>query len=209
MTNRIKNIFKFNRATQGLSLVEVLAAMAIFSVLSVSIITLFTTSINTQSSILQNQQLLNESGHVVEYMHKAIRMAARDNASVGGTGDCAGLEANYLINAGQDEIVFLGYDNVVDDYVCMKFKLETGKIKVYKSSDSNSDNFDAGQELTSSQVLVDVLKFDISGQTPGTDQPKVTVMIHMKANSKRVSPIPEIIIQTTASQRNLNVDITP
>jgi len=200
----MKNILSKLKSNKGLTLVEVLAAMAIFSVLSVSIITLFTTSVNTQSSILQNQQLLNESGHVVEYMHRAIRMAARDDAPVG-TGACAGAGVNYLINAGEDEIIFLGYDNVVEDYVCMKFNLASGKIKIYKSTDSSSANFDAGQELTSSQVLVDVLKFDISGQTPGADQPKVAVMIHMKSNSKRVSPIPEITLQTTASQRNLNV----
>jgi prepilin-type N-terminal cleavage/methylation domain-containing protein len=197
---------------KGFTLVEVLASMAIFLVLSVSLVVLFTNSINTQARILQNQQLLNESSHAMEYMYKAIRMAYRDDGYLGNVaGSCTGT-ANLNYNVSNGTIYFLGYDNPSATYKCIKFYLDTSdnKIKVKKSTDAGmtygSADAATAMELTSSQVKISSggLSFSVSGDSTG-NQPKVTIMMDMLSTSKRVSPIPEIIIQTTASQRNLNL----
>jgi prepilin-type N-terminal cleavage/methylation domain-containing protein len=210
-------MFKFlniKNSKQGLTLVEVLAAMAIFSVLSVSIVTLFTTSINSQSSILQNQQLLNETGYVIEYMHKAIRMAYRDDGTLpsSSVGMCTDDSPATTYNVVGSSIYFIGFDNTAGtsgEYRCMKFYLDgtSNKIKFQESSDLTWENADAAtpMELTSSQIKVDALNFNVTDQTIGSNQPRVTIMLTMESNTKRVSPIPTITVQTTASQRNLNV----
>lgn len=198
---------------KGFTLIEVLASMAIFLVLSVSLVVLFTNSINTQTAILQNQQLLNESGHAMEYMYKAIRMAYRDDGYLGNVaGSCTGTaNFNYNASAG-NSIYFLGYDNPSATYKCIKFYLDTAdnKIKIKKSTDAGmtytSADAASAMDLTSNQVKINSggLSFSVSGDSAG-NQPKVTIMMDMLSTSKRVSPIPEIIIQTTASQRNLNL----
>ena len=226
LKNKIKEVysklysFKYKGFNQGLTLVEVLAAMAIFSILSVSILTLFTNSITTQAAILQNQQLLNDSGYVVEYMHKALRMAYRDDGTLPSSdypgyvaGNCTGsanLNYNIVSSPNPDKIYFLGFDNALDKYVCMKFYLSSGKIMFQKSTNTAltaaSADASTAVELTSSQVVVNILNFSKTGDTVGTGQPKVTIMLDMQSKSKRVNPIPRITIQTTASQRNLNVN---
>lgn len=210
----VKNkFFKIKNPKKSLTLIEVLASIAIFSVLSVSVITLFTNSVNAQYSILQNQQLLNESGYVVEYMHKAIRMAHRDDGVLGTAGSCVTLaKANQSYNVVSNSIYFLGFDNskgTSGEYRCMKFYLDgtENKIKFQESSDLTYGNADsaAAVELTSSQVKVNTLNFTVTGDTIGTNQPKVTIMMDMQSNTKRINPVPRITLQTSASQRNLNV----
>ena len=230
MKNIFKNIKKykpFNRACPvklspfngGLTMVELLVTLAIFAVLSVSIINLFTNSINAQSAIFQNQQLLNDSGYAVEYMHKAIRMAYRDDGTLSGStaGDCTATANNNYNVVGGDSIYFLGYDNILGQYKCLKFYLDssTHRIMMQQSSDFTYGNADLATaiELTSSQSKVNDLNFSVTGDNSGgvigTTQPKVTIMLDMESNNKRVSPIPKIVIQTTASQRNLNAPYTP
>jgi prepilin-type N-terminal cleavage/methylation domain-containing protein len=211
-------MFKFlnnKNLRHGLTLVEVLAAMGIFSVLSVSIVALFTTSINSQSSILQNQQLLNETGYVVDYIHKAVRMAYRDDGTL--PSSTIGMCTNSTVDATSYNVVgssiyFIGFDNTAGtsgEYRCMKFYLDgtSNKIKFQESSDLTFANADSAtaMELTSSQVKVDALNFSVTDQTIGANQPRVTIMLTMESNTKRVSPVPIITVQTTASQRNLNV----
>lgn len=188
----------------GLTLVEVLVSMALFSILSISFVTLFTTSMNSQASILQNQELLNQSGYVVDYMHRFLRMAARDDV-----GDCVGaskINTAYGGNGSSNEIYFLGYDTVALGYRCMRFYLDTDhKIKITKYTTAGRTGSPTPMELTSSTVTVNDLKFNVTGDTVGDNiQPKIAIMINMKSSSLRVNPVPSILIQTTASQRNLD-----
>lgn len=208
----VNKLFKIKNFKKSLTLIEVLASIAIFSVLSVAVITLFTNSVNTQYAILQNQQLLNESGYVVEYMHKALRMAHRDDGILGTAGACtATANKNYnVVGANSDSIYFIGFDNSIGtsgDYRCMKFSISSNKIVFQESTDLTYGNADIASavELTSSQVKVNYLNFAVSGDTIGTNQPKVTIMLDMQSSTKRINPIPRITLQTTASQRNLNV----
>lgn len=198
---------------KGLSLIEVLTAFAIFGLLSVSIIAIFTASVNTQTVILQNQAVMNESNFVVDYMGRVIRLAVLDDAS----GSCTGTaDNNYTPNNSSDsEIVFLAWDPEVTDlggtclkYRCRKFTLADDKILEYKSTDCTATNFPVnGTELTSDSVKVNELNFDVvGGLRSSTLQPKVTINLEMEATGRRIEPIPTIRVQTSLSQRNLNID---
>ena len=75
---------------KGLTLVELLVSVVIFSMLVIGLINIFVSSMDAQSSVLQNQEILNQTSYVTEYMDRAIRMALRDD-----TGSCGVIDKNY------------------------------------------------------------------------------------------------------------------
>lgn len=210
----------FKQKNSGLTLVEVMVSMALFAILSVAFVSLFTTSMNSQAAILQNQELLNQSGYVIDYMHRFLRMATRDDAAfhAGVTpsdgqaaGACTAMaNTSYGGDGPSTDIYFLGYDTIAGNYKCMRFWLDTtdNKIKITKYSNTGQ-NSGTTLDITSATVKVNDLKFSVTGDNNGGTidalQPKVTIMLDMQSASRRVSPIPRMLIQTSASQRNLDV----
>lgn len=210
---------KFLKYQRGLSLIEVLTAFAIFGILSVSLMAIFTASVNTQTVILQNQSIMNESNFALDYMGRVIRLAIVDD-QIGGL--CTGTENNnYGQPGGTSEIVFLAWDPAVPDlggtcqrYRCRKFTLTGNKIVEYKSKDCSAvpslpgTGFPAsGTEITSNAVRVTGLNFNIVGAARSDSvQPKVTISLEMETTGRRIEPIPKIRVQTSMSQRNLNLE---
>ncbi len=198
---------KINKNTyqQGLSLIEVLTAFAIFGSLSIALMAIFTNSVNTQTIILQNQAIMNETNYVLDYMGRVIRLAKYD-----GDGNCVSVGNNY--DLGTNSIRFLSWsptDGPLNEggYVCREFSLENNKIAERLSSDEYSSNFGNWIDLTSSQVKVESLTFNVTGNARSdTVQPKVTINFGMIPSGRRIEPVPEIIIQTSLSQRNLDLD---
>lgn len=191
---------------KGLTLVELLIAITIFGVLVTGLINLFIAAMDAQASVLQNQEMLNQSSYAIEYMDRAIRMALLDE-----TGDCTGsANTNYGTSGG---IFFLSFDTTVplpdayDGYRCKKFYLENNVLKEMKSSTNSAANFPAsGTELTSSKLKINSLNLTVAGDVIDTSQPFVTLTMNIQSNStRRLNPIPSMILQTSISQRNLNI----
>ncbi|MDD3292679.1 MAG: prepilin-type N-terminal cleavage/methylation domain-containing protein [Candidatus Pacebacteria bacterium] len=189
---------------KGLTLIELLVSMAIFSFLIVGLIGMFSSAVNAQQSVLQNQEILNQGSYVTEYMDRAIRMALRDDGTEGTAGGCTGI-ANKNYNASSGSITFLAYDVADPGYKCKRFYLEDNVIMEQKSADTNADNLEEGVPITSSKVKVSAFNVFVYGDTPNS-QPIVTFVIDMESNSpRRLDPLPKMIFQTSISQRNLNV----
>ena len=180
----------------GFNLIELLVAVSLFGLLAVALIGIFVSSLNAQASVLQNQELFSQASYAVDYMDRSIRMALRDE-----TGDCTGsANKNYSTSSG---ITFLAFDTIAGDYRCKRFYLEDGKIKERKSTDKTAANLGTGVELTSSKVKVNSLVF---GDVVNVAQPQITISLNMVSNNtRRLDPLPSIILQTTLSQRNLNI----
>ncbi|MCK9578476.1 type II secretion system GspH family protein [bacterium] len=196
---------------KGLSLVEVLVSFAIFGIIAAALMAIFTSTVNTQAVILQHQAIMNEANFAIDYMGRAIRLARVDDAT-GGNGACTGtLNANYSDTVSNpNQITFLSYDPMAGGgagmYCCRRFQLVGEKIYEFKSSDTSASNFPtSGTEITSGQVKVSSLKF-IAQNRNRTDykQPMVTINIDILPTGRQITPIPEIKVQTTLSQRNLN-----
>jgi len=181
---------------KGLTLVELLISVSIFGILAIILIGIFVAALNAQASVLQNQEILGQASYALEYMDRSIRMALRDDAA----GACSGADKNYNTASG---IVFLAFDAMAGDYRCKRFYLEDNKIKEQKSIDKTAANFGAGVELTSSKVRVNGLIFSVLGDVLDVSQPQVTIF--MESNNRRLVPLPSMVIQTSVSQRNLNI----
>jgi hypothetical protein len=84
----------------------------------------------------------------------------------------------------------------------------THKVKIQISPNFTASGAQSATavELTSSQIYVNKLQYYVSGDTIGTNQPKITILMDIQSNTKRVNPIPRMVLQTTASLRNLNVE---
>ncbi len=189
-----------NQKRKGFTLVETLVSLFIFSIIAILSINFFISVLSTQKRILQNQELLNQSSYVLEYMAKAIRMAKKDL-----TGDCIGLAyAGQTYNVLGSSLTFLTYDIKDSSYKCLQFLLSSGAIEERRSTDNNFSNLGTAQSLTPSSVSIDNLWFNVIGDAVDTKQPKTTIVIKMTSLSLETNS-PNVVVQTTISQRQLDI----
>lgn len=169
---------------KGLTLVEMLVAIGIFSSIVGTITGLFLSSLSSQKRILATQELLDQTSYVLEYMSRALRMAKKDL-----NGTCIQSKTNYATTS--NGIEFLNYTGKE----CQKFYLENNQLKEFK----------AGQTLplTSQFIKVKSFKILLSGENQEDNlQPKITIFLDVEGRGKNP---PKIQIQTTISQRDLDV----
>lgn len=185
--NMLKNLdVKMKR---GFTLVEMLVAISIFGLIIGSTTGLFVSAVRSQVRALATQKLLDETSYVMEYMSRSLRMARKElNAPT-----CLSTNGlNYETNITNDAITFINAQGV-----CQEFALG-GDGKLYEIKATTLP-------LTSADLEITSLEFNLSGAAqPPTDslQPRVTISMTI---SKRGAAGPEMKIQTTVSQRNLDV----
>lgn len=188
-------MFKYSnvKMKRGFTLIEMMVAVTIFALVIGSATGLFISAVRSQVKALAAHKLLDESSYVIEYMSRFLRMAQ----STGGSCTSGGL--NYE-NPGGDasRILFSNYYGS-----CQEFYLDGGGLL------KQDLDFLFWGELTSANLEVTSLQFNLSGEalieTGDYLQPRVTISMTIK---KRDATGPEIKIQTTVSQRNLDVSST-
>lgn len=184
----------FKLQEKGFTLIEMLVAVAIFSIIIGAIIGVFVSAVRTQKYCLAAQQLLDQTSYAMEYMSRSIRMAKKDLV-----GDCvlpAGKNYNYIPGLG---LMFRNYDSIK----CKGFYLYDGRLYDYERNRASGESL----PLTSAKANMEVKNFNINllgPDQPPTDlqQPRVTFLLEIE--SKKITPSPKIKIQTTVSQRDLD-----
>ena len=182
---------------KGYTLIEIMIAVSIFFIVVAAPTGFFVGSIKGQQKALSSQELIDNVSYNLEYISRAIRMAKKDKA-----GDCLSIAKNNY-QANSTSIRFLNYDNK-----CQEFFLEGGKLKVRKSVDNTSANFGSSLPLTPESLEVISFKTGPSDSWDQGDnqQPRVTLFLNMKGARGLAEELqPRIQIQTTISQRNLDV----
>jgi|AntAceMinimDraft_18_1070375.scaffolds.fasta_scaffold15900_4 prepilin-type N-terminal cleavage/methylation domain-containing protein len=176
---------------KGFTLIEVLVTVGIFSILIVAIIGIFVSALRIEKNVLGSKKVLGQISYAAEYMTRALRMAEKDK-----TGICIPSGSNYE-SAIENKIKFI---NALQDGDCQEFFLKDGKIKFQTKAEIPLPP--SPIELTSSDIIVDNLKFSILGEVQGDGlQPFVT--IYIEAHSQDSPPLK---IQVSVSQRNLDVN---
>lgn len=176
--------------SKGFTLIELIAVISIFSLVITTATDLFVSIIKQQRRILNQQELLNQTSYVVEYMSRALRMAKRDS-----DGTCLGAtDVNYKITHDGAGIKFINHS---DSDTCQEFFLDTsdGKLK-------ESKTFILPVPLISDSLQINYFKIVLSGEST-TDyfQPRVTISMEIQV---RGAADLKKQIQTTISQRNLD-----
>ena len=176
---------------KSFTLIELLVVIGLISLVSSSVIGVYLGGIRAQRKILETQEVLSEINYVLEYMGRAIRMAKKDDVTIGGvTQDCcSGNKVNFCQGSTQ-EILFRNSRNE-----CQKFYLSDNAIWEEIVGTSTLP-------LTStSSMKITSLKFNIAGAPQGDGlQPRVTIFIEAETKGGK-----KIRFQTTISQRDLDV----
>jgi prepilin-type N-terminal cleavage/methylation domain-containing protein len=176
---------------KGFSLIEMLVVVLIFTIVMGIAVGVFTTALKLQKYNLAYQQLLSQVSYAMEYMDRSIRMAVKENGAFG----CIGAGQNYQNPGGViSSINFVDYKGQ-----CQQFYLNGSQVRSRNTGISGNAILD----LTSTDFTVTMLRFVISGDAAGS-QPRVTIIMEIEAKTT-VLPKPKIKIQTTVSQRNLNM----
>ncbi|MCP6718331.1 MAG: prepilin-type N-terminal cleavage/methylation domain-containing protein [Patescibacteria group bacterium] len=195
--------FKQNKKQKAYTLIEVLIAVAIFFTVIAGPTGLFILSLKSQNRILGSREILDNSSHVLEYMSRALRMAKKE-LNCGDRWEpetCFCLKDNgYGFNY---EITYQGkgikFNNAQDPSICQEFFWDTIDNRLKESKDG------AGAvPLTSDDLEVVLFKFKEFGFTQSDNiQPRVVIFLEMRKKNELESP--KIKIQTTISQRKLDV----
>ena len=182
----------------GYTLIEVLVAVGIFTIIIAAPTGFFVGSLKGQLKALASQKLLDNTSYCLEYISRSLRMAKKDL-----TGACVERGSNYENPAKNiSRIRFLNYQGY-----CQEFSLSGGQLGKRESPNESEENLGEFLPLTSDDLEIISLKFQLSGQSQDdTDQPRVTLFLKIKgAKGQKPELRPEINIQTTISQRDLDV----
>ena len=206
-----KKFFAFLSSTkfrsQSFTLIEILTTIAIFSLILGMISSLFAFALRAQKKSLASQELLRQTSYAMEYMGRQLRMAKREGAS-GACLSLAGRNYEYEegINrmfGGEEYRVDYGIKFINHEGECCKFFLG----QRVDGSDYCSLRF--SKDLAYPEYLIsddfEVEEFNINLIEAEGIQPRVTLFLKIKGKGERVEDQPMIEIQTTISQRDLNM----
>ena len=179
----------------GFTLIEMLAAVMIFSLIIGAISGVFISGFRSQKSALSSQRLLDQTSYALEYMSRALRVATKQTDDISACLSQNGL--NYENIPGVSGLKFI---NHLEDDDCQEFFLENKQLKQKKN------NLTETVELTSSKLEITSLNFLLQGESQDDDlQPRVTIFLAVKGKGQKPEEQPELKIQTTISQRNLDI----
>jgi len=191
-----------NKTEKSFSLIEMIVAMAIFSLVLGSVIGIFVSAIRTQTETLALQKILDEASYSIEYMGRAIRMAKKDY-----NGRCVPLGANYSSEFPWLYIMFLNYEG----NKCQDFEVDLSSKRLWKGEEEIVDGLTPQvlEYLTSDDFEVDPITFNligdevdvITGEPVDSLQPRVTISFTVQ----KPDGTSKFQIQTTVSQRNLDI----
>jgi type II secretory pathway pseudopilin PulG len=181
-----KNYTTGNNKEKGITLVEVVVSIFIFSLLMGGVFDLLLFQTRTQNRILKESMLFDNLSYSLEYMGRFLRMAKRDD------GSC--ITANSFMEISETGIKFKNYKNQ-----CQEFYLASGALK---------QKINNGQpvDLTPSNITVEQFNIYLVGrQRADGFQPKVTLLLRAKTKTEKLIYSTSIQVQTTISARNLDV----
>jgi prepilin-type N-terminal cleavage/methylation domain-containing protein len=178
--------FKKLKSVKGVSLIELIVALAIFSVLILSATGIFKMVIDGQRSSISAQNVQENMRYAMEKMSKEMRMAQISDQ------DCDVAATNKVFNtANNDQELY--FKNQNGD--CITYYLENNRLKVMAGAISDF--------VTPTKIEVSNLKFSVVDNLIGTsygNQPYATMVMDVKAIGQAIHK-QEMKIQMTVSSR--------
>lgn len=191
---------------KGVTLIELVVVLAVFTIIVSISFGIFISIVQHQRRILTEQELLNQTTYVLEYISRGLRTAVNDTA-----GNCLTsqgvqypgyvyLLTHYDAQGGfYQGIKFISGNN----NACEEFFLDTdGVLKEIKNSGQAqnvlSDNFN----IVQARFVINGNKALQGASFSDVIQPRVTILLNIEFGTAQ--GIQRKIVQTTVSARNLN-----
>lgn len=187
-------IFKRINNEKGISLVELVVAVSVFSLVITTASGIFINALKAQKTIVAKQNVADNLRYVMEFMVKEIRMAQTDTVNPDLTFNDGAAVPATVKNGRFSKISF---KNMSSSLIVYDFDSVSNKIL-------RNDLGGAGgaQAISSDEVLITDLKFMVNSWnlTPGPAAvaPLVTILIKAKAKSGAGG---ETELQTSVSPR--------
>jgi|SRR3989338_1720903 len=200
--NYIRCVKVWTKSGGGFTIPELLVSLFVFSLVLVGAGGLLISGISVQRRAGAQQELMDQASYLAEYMSRTLRQARKELSDI--PSNClttAGRGFNYELNPDKNRIRFLNRNGV-----CQQFFLSGTQIFEQTSADGTALNFGSQAALTSDNFQVTLLQFYISGAGQEDNvQPKATFAIELKGKVLQAGFQPVTQIQTTVSQRNMDV----
>jgi len=192
---------------KGFSLIELVVVLSIFLIIISVTVDIFISMVQQQKRILEEQELLNQTSYVEEYMSKALRTAVKDI-----NGSCLGtIGYVYLLthcnNGTLQACNGVKFINQSDNNACQEFFLDDITNPANPSL-KQIKNGSLAQNILSDKFKIKYARFIVDGDktlhfTFGSDlvQPRITILLDVQTQTGGI--LQEKIIQTTISQRNI------
>lgn len=222
----LKKHFKNGKFSAGFTVIEMIVVVAIFLFVIGATITLFIAIFKYQKKVLAEQELINQVSYVEEYVSKALRMAKVSVTEW--DADCLDrgyiYELDHAVQLGSTTIYegvkFLNQSDVDADgnAICQEIFLDHADpdntnsplvLKEIKAGGSAIALTATNLELDEANPIKFVVNgVDCSGGVCGVTnsdnaQPRITITMNIKVAGDNEEPIRTV--QTTVSQRNLNI----
>ena len=190
---------------KGYTLIEVMVAVGIFTIVIAAPTGFLVSSIKGQQKALASQEVLDETSYALEYISRSLRMAKKElnceSKLTPSTCAClknAGYGTNYELTREGRGIKFTNYQNQYQEFF---LDINDNRLKEIK---------DGGEAIPLTSDDLEIVFFKIGPQDSwgqnDNKQPKITLFLEVKGiESARPELQPKIQIQTTISQRNLDV----
>jgi prepilin-type N-terminal cleavage/methylation domain-containing protein len=183
----VRNIFNNQK---GVSLVELLVAMSVFTIMMLSATGIFQYIIEGQRSALAAQNTQESLRYVMEIFAKQIRSAERDL-----TGVCNNVPDADVFATDGNELNFK-YVNSLDESECLKYYLNGETLMVDKYDVASGIPYSAA--VTPDKIRVTSLRFIAVDNA--LSQPRVTINLDAEAIGKQMHK-QSLKLQTTISSR--------
>ena len=177
---------KIKQNNSGVTLLEMVVAVALFSVVVLSATEIFRIAIKSQHYAISAQNTQENTMYALEVMAKEVRMAQKVDGS-----DCTGLynildnRIYYVPSSG--ELRFKNFNNE-----CVKYFLDDSRLKIGRNGVEGY--------ITPDEIAISNLQFNIVDDLANNKQSKVTIKMDVKAVGKQ--EYEQVIkVQTTISSR--------
>lgn len=190
-----------NQKSSGVTIIELIVVLAIFLIIMSATVSIFLSIIQHQKRILIDQESLNQISYATEYISRSIRDSVVDE-----TGSCIESSGNIYLLTHYNSLdgFYEGIKFISKDNTCQEFFLDIdGILKEVKDSQP-------WQNIISSKFNIKYVRFILNGDKTlssasenNTIQPRVTMVLNIEIQTD--SGLQEKIIQTTISNRNLNI----
>lgn len=190
----MRKILKKIQNEKGISLVELVVAVSIFSLVMITASGIFINALKAQKMIVAKQNVADNLRYAMEFMVKEMRMAQADTVNPDLTFNDGAAVPATVKNGRFSKISF---KNMSSSSIVYDFDSVSNKIL-------RNDIGGAGgaQAISSDEVLITDLKFTVNNWNlttgPAAVAPLVTILIKAKAKSGAGG---EIELQTSVSPR--------
>lgn len=178
----MKNFFRKKITEQkGVTLLELIVALSLFSLIALSATQIFNTVVKAQRQIIYSQNMQKDMRFIMEVMTKEIRMAQVDQ-----DGTC--VDANKVYYTDGDRLDFLNVDGD-----CVRYYEDEGRLMLRRNGDTEA--------VTSEEVEIESLEFMQYGEVP-LEQPRIVINMDIAIGGKAGMPQQKLDFQTSISTRH-------